>query len=493
MFGCSEKKAPPRVDEAGGISFSSEEISYVTKKKAVYIGASSSFPPYIIDKPDADVSGYDADILDLVAQKTGLEIHIIAGKWDEMVEKARNGEIDGLSTTIPHEERRQFFNFSLPYISTRDILFVQGGNPLGFSDLPDLEGRRGGVEEGNLQYEKKTFACGGEIRFYPTMNDVVRALFSDEIDFFICDQSVLYIIDSMGLDGFIEPLLYIKGDSDFVFSLDRNQPELTSLFDKAIAAITDEEKTGLVNRWFGYLEDLSGRLSLTGEEKYYIEENPFVVLAGDVSHEPWFIEDNGSVKGIVRRICDILEERTGLTIRIVAGSREEQRIRLEEGKIDGYADISSHSSLGEAFIVSEPYYSDPDVIFVPRGNPRGIVRFDQLKGLKGGTVEVNPRFREMIKSYSPSEEFLYSGCSSMIHGLAGGEVDYILASESVLHIPSAEDLLLKIEPAFFPDTRNDMSIAVKSENPVLHRILNKALASISAREMDSLIALETKD
>ena len=96
---------------ADSVEISNEEKNWLIKHPIITLGSDSSWAPFIIDN-NGFITGYDKDILTLINEKTGANFQLILGDWKDMVEKAMNKEIDGLSTSVVHKERENYFNFS---------------------------------------------------------------------------------------------------------------------------------------------------------------------------------------------------------------------------------------------------------------------------------------------------------------------------------------------------------------------------------------------
>ena len=80
------------------LTLSAEEKSFINEHPTIVLGTDQSWEPYVIVLPDGKMSGYDAEILEQINQRTGANFTLAVGKWSEMQSKAKAHEIDGLST-----------------------------------------------------------------------------------------------------------------------------------------------------------------------------------------------------------------------------------------------------------------------------------------------------------------------------------------------------------------------------------------------------------
>jgi ABC-type amino acid transport substrate-binding protein len=72
----------------------------------------------LTNKKDGFTTGYDKDVLELINKITDTNFQLVTGTWKEMLEKAINKEIDGLSTSVVYKEREKYFNFSDTYYTS---------------------------------------------------------------------------------------------------------------------------------------------------------------------------------------------------------------------------------------------------------------------------------------------------------------------------------------------------------------------------------------
>ena len=104
-------------------NLTSQEKDWIKNHPKIVLGTDSSWVPFVLEE-NGKSSGYDIDVLNLINQKTGANFQLKTGKWKEIVEEAKNKEIDGLSTSAVHKERAEFFNFSNSYVSTQKFLII---------------------------------------------------------------------------------------------------------------------------------------------------------------------------------------------------------------------------------------------------------------------------------------------------------------------------------------------------------------------------------
>jgi len=113
---------------ASHVELTQKEKEWLAKHPVITLGTETTWAPFVINNKNT-ISGFDVDILNLINKNTGANFQLKVGTWKDMVQKAINKEIDGLSTSAVHEERTKFFNFSNSYTSTKKYFITLNNSP----------------------------------------------------------------------------------------------------------------------------------------------------------------------------------------------------------------------------------------------------------------------------------------------------------------------------------------------------------------------------
>ena len=93
------------------INLSKEELTFIENNPEITLGGGESFEPFIFKDENGQTSGYDKEITNLIEQKTGLKINFTFGVWNEIQVRAKQGELEGLSTVVMTKEREAIYKF----------------------------------------------------------------------------------------------------------------------------------------------------------------------------------------------------------------------------------------------------------------------------------------------------------------------------------------------------------------------------------------------
>ena len=109
------------------------------------MGLDDTFAPMGFRDTDGEITGFDVELGQAVAERLGVELKLQPIEWDSKVLELNAGNIDmiwnGLSIT---DERLLQMSFSEPYLNNRQIVLVQDDMTL--SEVSDLSGLKVGVQ-----------------------------------------------------------------------------------------------------------------------------------------------------------------------------------------------------------------------------------------------------------------------------------------------------------------------------------------------------------
>jgi len=222
-------------------------------------------------------------------------------------------------------------------------------------------------------------------------------------------------------------------------------------------------------------------LNLEHEEKQWIDTHP-VIRIGMVDREPISIIKEGNLSGMVGAYLGLISERTGLKFELVPTSSWPETLRgLQEGKIDLIPSVEQSDYFGRQGILTTPYMHFSYVL-VSRIKEPFIDSLDTLDGKKIVVLKYWESYRLLQKHYPkipviPAQDimkalemvkenkaFAFLGHMAVAMHYIG---NYYANS---LHISGKTDYLYH------------HSMLVGQNSPILAKILNKTIASITPQE-----------
>lgn len=190
------------------------------------------------------------DYLSLLAERLGIEFQAIEFEnFADILEAAKQRQIDLIPFIIDHPDRREFLNFTPPFFASSDRVFMRNSESE-FQDMGSLEGRRVGhiegyVEKGRLLESIVT----AEMISYPNELMALRALTIGNIDALVADLGVIsYYLQRENITN-----LRIVGDNPYAdqntIGVRSDWSELITMLSIGLNSITPEEQAQIFNRW----------------------------------------------------------------------------------------------------------------------------------------------------------------------------------------------------------------------------------------------------
>ena len=237
------------------IQLSVEERAWLEAHPVIRVGNENDWPPFDFAE-NGEPRGYSIDFLKLVGEKVGLQFEFVNGfTWSQLLDKARNRELDILPAIMETPERREFLDFTQHYMVNPTVI-VTKETETGIHSITDLKGRSVAIVRG-YYYENSVKSEHPDIEIVSVSGflEGLEAVVHGSADAFIGSQIVVHhTITSHFLGG-----LRVAGRSgiDDVdrfkirFGVAKGENALISILEKGMNAITRNEKQKLAARWIG--------------------------------------------------------------------------------------------------------------------------------------------------------------------------------------------------------------------------------------------------
>jgi len=227
----------------------------------------------------------------------------------------------------------------------------------------------------------------------------------------------------------------------------------------------------------------TSQLQLSEQEKAWIKEHPVLRVAPDPDFPPMeFLDELGNYRGLVADYMRLVAERLGLKLEVV---RKDDWIQAVEALDKGEADIIGANAPSDEsrqkYLFSNEYFAFHDAILTHE-DVKGSTTIDSLAGKKVLVVEGSPEV-EVLKDQYPQIEAVE--VESILDGalkLASKEYDYFFA-----YLPTASYMLQEygltgVRVALLVGEPFPAAVMLRKDSETLRKLIDKALASISATE-----------
>lgn len=466
---------------AHALQLTKEEQAWVEANPTIYLGSDFAWPPYDFVDSNGQHSGISADFMALIEAKTGLNIQIRSGVWSDIMQQMRAGELDGLACAMQTPERQQFLRFTAPYTRMPLAVVVQSvrGDIRSFADLKD---KTVAVNQGSYLHEWFQREHP-EIPLYLTSSnkDSLEAVSFSRADAYVGNVGVTtYLIKQSYLTNLkiVDKVDSLQTETSVAIAKDK--PLLASIMQKALAAISEDEKQRIHQYWFD--ASRAEQIELSAAEKYWIRQNPKVRVGALSDWAPYDFIDKGKHQGIAAEYLALIAQRTGLKFEVQTAPWTQLLSKLETRDID-LLPAAYHTPERERFArVSEGYFDILDYFFVRRD-----LNVVSLSDLDGKTVAIPKGFAqaEQLRKHFPRIRILaVDSFSESVDAVLQGRADMLYEGYPAVAYALNRQGINDIVP--FRSTRglglNSLHMLSRSDQPELASIIQKALHSISLHE-----------
>ncbi|MGS0728991.1 transporter substrate-binding domain-containing protein, partial [Shewanella sp. 0m-11] len=201
--------------------------------------------------------GYSVDLLNLVADMTGLELNYVNGfSWSELTESYKDHELDMLHSVIKTDETRLLGKFSEPFLELPYAIATQQGTPE-ITHIEQLNGKQVAIPTGwsIIEVIKQNYPQI-EIVEMPSTYAILHAVEQGEI-FAALDSSI--ILHYTANQFFVKHIQYhqqldfspIKLNTGLHVVMPAHRADIIEIINQALANITPAQIKALRAKWFG--------------------------------------------------------------------------------------------------------------------------------------------------------------------------------------------------------------------------------------------------
>ncbi|MDE3837824.1 basic amino acid ABC transporter substrate-binding protein [Bacillus methanolicus] len=229
------------------------------EKKKLKVATDANYAPFeYMDK--GEIVGFDVDFVKAVAEEAGYEVEIVNVGWDPLFVEIKDKISDlGMSAITINEERKQTYDFSVPYfLSTNEILVPEGSDIKSAADLKDKVIAVQNGTTGQAAVEKLFGKNNKKIKKFENNNLAIMELNSGGADAVVADNTVVEEYVKNNPD---KKLTVIKDENAFEKEyyglMFPKGSELKADFDSAINKIFENGTYAKIyKKWFGTEPDI---------------------------------------------------------------------------------------------------------------------------------------------------------------------------------------------------------------------------------------------
>ncbi|MGY5881334.1 MAG: transporter substrate-binding domain-containing protein [Candidatus Thorarchaeota archaeon] len=222
-------------------------LTTVQARGTLIVGTSADYEPFEFLNSTNDVVGFDADLMEYIADYMGVTLVWNNMEFDSLVGFCTSGQIDVIAAAMfITETRAAVLRHSIPYLQTQMSVVVMNDTTLSITSLADLDGYTVGVQTGSVEDDTISDVTGVTVSRFATADLMYIALQADTVDAIFLDTPVANVYESTYN---VKTILELAAELTVLY-MGLNANALTIQINAAIsAALQDGTIDGLVQTW----------------------------------------------------------------------------------------------------------------------------------------------------------------------------------------------------------------------------------------------------
>jgi two-component system sensor histidine kinase EvgS len=233
------------------LQLSPAEKAWIKEHGTIRMSGPQAFPPFQYFDEDGAFKGMASDYIFHIADMAGLNVAVVKKiPWPEVLKKIERKDIDILSCAAVTPERAHYLSYTKPLLSFPLIIISRKDAPF-ISGIESLHGKKVALVRKNSTYE---WLQNDKIHVVPrfaespleALKDVSEGRSDASIENL---AAATYLIEKNGLTNLKIAAPTSYGNYDLSIAVRKDWPELVSIFNKGLSAISQEKHNEIRQRW----------------------------------------------------------------------------------------------------------------------------------------------------------------------------------------------------------------------------------------------------
>ncbi len=476
-------KLTENVQGDGSVKLTVEEQAWLKAHPTVNFGGLSDWAPFDFVDKKGQYNGFSNDYLKLITKKTGLKFNLLIDEWSKQLQKIKEKKVDLLASAYYTEERSEFVNYTTPYSEIVEYFFIR--DDLNVKTLEDLNGKSVAIPKDYAQVNtiKKHFPKI-KLVLVNGLDDAIDAVIQNQADMLYDGYTVLaYTLKKDGISSIIpfkSTRNIIRNSIHFISK--KGAPELASIIQKGLDAITEKEKQAIYNKWVGAkpkTQRTDKKIILSKIEQQWLDQHKTVSFTGDPNWLPFeAFNKKGKYIGIVAEYLKLIEQKLGIKVdKILTQTWSESVEKVKQGEVDILSE-STNSDLKSALTFTQSYVGSPIVIIMK--SDRGYVEnLNQIKHQKIAMIKDYGYVPTIAKKYPDIAFIEVNTIQEGLEAVSIGGVDAILATLAQASYQITDLAISNIKIVGKTEFNTQLAFGMSKEFAPLVPLFNRALNDIS--------------
>jgi PAS domain S-box-containing protein len=477
----------------GEITFTEKEKTWLSENPLIRFGVAPPFAPFDILDDQGNYSGFNADLMELLSKKLGVEVvPEFYQSWRQLITAGMAGDVDGMISIAKTPERAETFKFTRPFAFDSVIALVRNDRK-DITKWDDLSRHKVSVRRNKaIVNDVKSIAGAANVTEVETDNDGIRLLNSGAVDAHITYKfSYSKSLEQSPVFGMKVAFTRNTERGNLRIGIHKQSPEIFSIIRKGLNSLSHDELRNIRFKWLSSRpleKKKTTGIAFSDEEEIWITAHPEITIGVDGNWPPIdFMDRKNQHSGVTADFLKILGERTGITFKVDPGpSFNEMLAKVMKGDLKVGATIIPNAKRAQKMTFTEPFTIVPKIV-VTRED---YTKIETAKDMAGKTIAIenNNGLIPLLNSKHPDITFVtFDSALESLRAVSFGKADAYVGSQSVV------DWLIRKEQITNLKFAADSGVARSPQTFAVHKtpewnplvgILNKALASISEDERE---------
>lgn len=488
--------------EYGGASLSDglefqlddDQREYITQLGPIRVGLMDDYAPFSF-KDAGKLQGLSADVMNRLADLTGLQIVPVSGQWPELFPMLKDGSIDILADMSRTEDRLAFTRFTSPYYIIPNVAFTREGG-LEYEDVSSLQGYSVGVSS-DIYYEDEVVSVlGDDAKIFESQEAMFSALEQDRIDVALAAlPNGNYWVQELRIPG-----VRIAGElvfenhpgEDLRFGVRKSLAPLADILDQALAAISPTEMRTIENRWLGASaaktdENLSKPTFSADQQQWLERHNRTITYCIDNNWMPLeALDSSGQHTGLSAEALRLFRERGDINFELVRTESWRESLEAARERRCDLLTLAMHTPERSQFLdFTTPYLHVPNIILGRIETPF-IENVGDLRNQRVGLVQ-GYAFAELLQYRYPGlQPIEVEDETEGLKRLQENELDGYITTLATAMYHMQELGLADIKVIGRIPAEWSLSVATRNDEPVLLGIMQALVDSLTPEERRNL-------
>ncbi|QKQ26684.1 transporter substrate-binding domain-containing protein [Candidatus Reidiella endopervernicosa] len=469
------------------------ERAWLDHHPVIRVSSEADYAPFdyrIAGKP----AGYSVELVEILADRIGVELEFVKDSWSNMLGMAKRGEIDLLHSVFDYpSERKRYLKFTRPYKGVVNVI-VTRSELTHIDELRELKDLRVAVvKDDSLIVALKGVVDDQQLVYFDSYSDAFNSVAAGKTDATLTElPTATHLINELYLNN-----LVITAKSDALGGRDqryrlavRNDwPMLASILDKALDSLSVAELRRLDAKWLKLPEpprQRASQLALSAREKGWIDKHPVVSIAFDENYPPYsFRNEKGEFVGIAVDFARELAQRAGFYFEpYEEGTWKKLYMAAEKRDVDVIATLVKRKEREELFAFTRPYVSLAQYIVTRKEDLGVITRPEDLSGRRMALVKGYSMSDVLLEEIEGIEPLYVMNLNEGLEAVSAGKADATIGAIGMAHHLITQAGLPNLGFAtLYSKGQSEQRFGVRKDWPELATILGKALDSLSDEEV----------